>query len=137
MARILSGLLALILGANGVAMLFASLWWYGAVPGVTATGPYNPHLVRDVGAAYLATAAALGLYASRPRWAAPALLPAALFLALHSAIHVFDAVCGTKPMADTARDFAGVHLPTLITLGLAFLAGRPTRKETRHAESLA
>lgn len=125
MARMLASLLALILGANGFVMLFASLWWFGAVPGVTATGPYNPHLVRDVGAAYLATAAALGLFAARPRQAAPVLIPAALFLTVHSAIHVFDAVCGTRPLADTARDFAGVHLPTLITLGLALAAGRP------------
>jgi hypothetical protein len=136
MARMLSGLLALILGANGLAMLFASLWWYGAVPGVTATGPFNPHLVRDVGAAYVATAAALALFAARPRQAASVLIPAALFLTLHSAIHVFDAVCGVRPLADTARDFAGVHLPTLITLGLALFAARPN-KETRHAEGLA
>jgi hypothetical protein len=123
MARTLAGLLALILAANGLAMLFASLWWYGAVPGVTATGPYNPHFVRDIGATYVATAAALAAYAWKPREAWPALVPAALFLTLHSAIHVFDAVCGTKPLADTARDFAGVHLPTLIALGL--LAARP------------
>ena len=136
MARTLSGLLALILGANGLAMLFASLWWYGAVPGVTATGPFNPHFVRDIGATYVAVAAALGLYAAQPRTFAPALIPAAVFLILHSAIHLFDAVCGTKPMADTIRDFAGVHLPTLIILGLALAAGRPD-KETRHAEGLA
>ncbi|THD81332.1 MAG: hypothetical protein E7812_04855 [Phenylobacterium sp.] len=137
MARSLSGLLALILGANGIAMLFAGLWWYGQVPGVTATGPYNPHFVRDIGAAYLATAAALAGFAARPRQAWPALVPAALFLTLHSAIHVFDAVCGTKPFADTVRDFAGVHLPTLITLGLALAAGRQDRKETTHAQGLA
>jgi hypothetical protein len=136
MVRTLSGLLALILGANGLAMLFAGLWWYGAVPGVTATGPYNPHFVRDIGATYVAVAAALGLYAAQPRTFGPALIPAALFLTLHSAIHVFDAVCGVRPLADTMRDFAGVHLPTLVTLGLALAAGRPN-KETRHAEGLA
>ena len=137
MARTLAGLLALILGANALAMLFAGLWWYGVVPGVTATGPYNPHFVRDIGAAYVATTLALAMFAARPREAAPALIPAALFLTVHSAIHVFDAVCGTRPLDDTLRDFAGVHLPTLITLALALSAGRPTPKETRHAESLA
>lgn len=137
MGRTLAGLLALILGVNALAMLFAGLWWYGVVPGVTATGPYNPHFVRDIGAAYFAVAAALSMFAVRPREAAPALIPAALFLTLHSAIHVFDAVCGPRPLDDTLRDFAGVHLPTLITLGLAIAAGRPEPKETRHAENLA
>jgi hypothetical protein len=120
MSRFVSGLLAAILGANGLAMLFAGLWWYGVVPGVTATGPYNPHFVRDIGAAYLVVGASLGRFAARPREAWPALAASAAFLTLHAAIHVFDAACGTKPLADVARDFAGVYLPALVTLGLAF-----------------
>jgi hypothetical protein len=39
--------------ANGVMMLAAAAGWYGAVPGVPDTGPFNPHFVRDIGAAYL------------------------------------------------------------------------------------
>jgi hypothetical protein len=120
MSRLVSGLLAAILAANGLAMLFAGLWWYGLVPGVTATGPYNPHFVRDIGAVYLVAAAGLGWFAVRPREAWPALATSAAFLTLHAAIHVFDAACGTKPLADAARDFAGVYLPALVTLGLAF-----------------
>jgi hypothetical protein len=118
MGRIIAGALAVILGGNGVAMLFAGYWWYGVVPGVTATGPYNAHFVRDIGAAYLVTAASLGWFAWRPREAWPALAAAAAFLTLHAAIHVFDAACGTKPLQDVARDFAGVYLPALIALGL-------------------
>jgi hypothetical protein len=114
MARIIAAVLGLILAANGVAMLFAGPWWYGAVPGVTATGPFNPHFVRDIGAAYLVTGGGLGWYAARPREGWPALAAAAAFLTLHAAVHVFDAVCGTKPLADVARDFAGVYLPALV-----------------------
>ena len=120
MGRIVSAILALPMGANGLAMLFAGLWWYGVVPGVTATGPFNPHFVRDIGAAYLVTAAALGAFAWRPREAWPALVGAAGFLTLHAGVHVFDAACGTRPLADVTRDFAGVYLPALITLVLAF-----------------
>jgi hypothetical protein len=115
----IAGLLAAILGANGVAMLFAGLWWYGVVPGVTATGPYNPHFVRDIGAAYLVAAGGLGWFAIRPRDGWPALAAAAAFLTLHAAIHVFDAVCGTRPMADATRDLAGIYLPALIAVVLA------------------
>ena len=119
MARIIAAALAAILAANGVAMLFAGPWWYGVVPGVTATGPFNPHFVRDIGAAYLVTAAGLGWFAARPREGWPALAAAAAFLTLHAAIHVFDAVCGTRPLADVARDFAGVYLPALLAFAIA------------------
>ena len=63
--------LALVLGGNGLAMLFAGFWWYGAVDGVTETGPFNPHFVRDIGMAYLVTAGGLGWYALRPAQGAP------------------------------------------------------------------
>jgi hypothetical protein len=116
MARIVSVLLALMMGGNGLAMLFAGLWWYGVVPGVTATGPFNPHFVRDIGAEYLVVGVSLAVFAWRPRAAWPAVCAAAAFLTLHAAIHVFDAVCGTKPLADVARDFVGVYLPALVTL---------------------
>lgn len=118
MSRILAASLGLALGANGLAMLFAGLWWYDAVPGVTATGPYNPHFVRDIGAAYLVSAAGLAAFAVRPAQARLALLGASAFLTLHAAIHGFDAVCGPRPMADFVRDLAGVYLPALITLAL-------------------
>jgi hypothetical protein len=123
MGRILAAILGLMLGANGLVMLFAGLWWYGAVPGVTATGPYNPHFVRDIGAAYLVAGASLEAFAVRPSEAWPAIVAAAAFLTLHAAIHVFDAVCGTKPLPDMIRDVAGVYLPALITL--MFAARRP------------
>ena len=119
MIRIVAGLLAVVLGANGLAMLFAGLWWYGVVPGVTATGPYNPHFVRDIGAAYLVVGASLAAFAVRPRAAWPAVVAAAAFLTLHAAIHLFDAVCGTKPLADVMRDCAGIYLPAAIAHAFA------------------
>lgn len=134
MARTIAGALGAILALNGIAMLFAGLWWYGAVPGVTATGPYNPHFVRDIGAAYLVTGGALGAYAAWPGEARPAVVAVAAFLVLHAAVHVHDAVCGTHLLADVLRDLAGVYLPAALAL---WLAARPTAKETRHAEIAA
>jgi len=118
-SRILAAVFALMMGGNGLAMLFAGLWWYGAVPGVTLTGPYNPHFVRDIGAAYLVVGVSLAVFAWRPRAAWPAVAAGAGFLILHAAIHVFDAACGTRPLQDVARDFMGVYLPALVTLVLA------------------
>ena len=132
MARTIAGALGAILALNGLAMLFAGLWWYAAVPGVTATGPYNPHFVRDIGAAYLVAGGALAAYAAWPREAWSGLVAAAAFLTLHAAIHAYDAVCGTHPLADVLRDLAGVYLPAALAL---WLAARPAAKETRHAEA--
>jgi fucose 4-O-acetylase-like acetyltransferase len=119
MRRWISGALAVLLSANGLVMLFASFWWYGAVDGVTETGPFNPHFVRDIGMAYLVTAGGLGWYAWRPSQGWPALVAAAAFLTLHAAIHVYDAACGREPLAMIARDFAGVFLPALVAVLIA------------------
>ena len=121
MARILSVVLALILGINGLAMLFGPFWWYNAVPGVTATGPYNPHFVRDIGAAYLVAAGGLAWFAWRPVQGWPALAAGAAFLVLHAGIHVFDASCSPAPWAMVARDFVGVYLLALLPAALAIL----------------
>ncbi len=124
MVRILSLLLFVILAGNGVVMLFAGSWWYGVVPGVPATGPYNPHFVRDIGAAYVVAGGSLGAYALWPRQAWSALVGSAVFQLLHVGVHVFDAACGTKPLHDVARDFAAIYLPALITA--AFALRKPT-----------
>jgi hypothetical protein len=129
----LAGLMALLMGANGVVMLAAPLGWFDAVPGVPATGPFNAHFVRDVGAVYLMCALALGWYARRPVQAWPALAMAAVWLTLHSAIHVYDAACGASPLADLWRDSAGVHLFAAIPLALAIL-GAPARLATAHKD---
>ena len=115
-----AALLALILAANGVAMLTAGLWWYGAVPGVTHTGPYNPHFVKDIGAAYLVVAGSLAWRALRPGQAAKgAVLAAAAFLCLHALIHLADAMSHGDGFADLARDFAGVFLPAILAAWIA------------------
>ena len=125
MARIVAALLAVLLAANGLAMLIAGAWWYDAVPGVIGTGPFNPHFVRDIGAAYLVAGGGLAAYALWPNTAWPALVAAAAFQLLHAAVHVFDAVCGARPIADVARDFAGVYAPALLTTLIALHT--PTR----------
>lgn len=119
MTRILAAALAAMLAANALAMLFASFWWYGAVPGVTATGAYNPHFVRDIGAAYLVTAGGLAWFAWRPVQGWPALVAGAAFLVLHAGIHVFDASCSANPLADVMRDLPGVYLPALLAAWMA------------------
>jgi hypothetical protein len=132
MKRVISILLALTMGANGVVMLAAGAWWYGAVPGVTATGPFNPHFVKDIGAAYLLVGAAFAWLAARPSpLARGAALAAAAFLVFHSLIHVAEAIgAPASAAADLVRDFPGVYLPALLAAWAVWPSQR--KLETRH-----
>lgn len=53
MSRAIPVTIAILLGiggiANGLFMLVSPADWYFAVPGVTTTGPFNQHFVRDIG----------------------------------------------------------------------------------------
>ena len=110
---ILPGLLAL----NGAVMMLAPAWWYPRVPGVIETGPLNDHFVRDIGAAYLACALALGWALANPAKGLGVALAAATFLCLHSLIHLITPFCGTAlPWPLLLRDFPGVFLPAIISL---------------------
>jgi uncharacterized protein YjeT (DUF2065 family) len=124
MRAILKYSLGVLLALNGVVMLVAPAPWYQAVPGVTETGPFNPHFVRDIGAAYLAAGAGLAWFAAR-REARAAAQIAALFLSLHALIHLADAVSGRETWAGLARDIPGVFLPPALAIWLAW---RPRSK---------
>jgi hypothetical protein len=120
MKRVLAGVLALALAGNGVVMLLAGAWWYQAVPGVSGTGPYNPHFVKDIGAAYLVCGAAFAWRALRPASGWGPSFVAAAFLALHALIHVGDAAMGGHAAHDMARDFAGVFLVAILAAAAAW-----------------
>jgi hypothetical protein len=49
--------------ANGLTMLAVPAVWYAWVPGISETGAFNPHFIRDIGAAYLMVGTALPWFA--------------------------------------------------------------------------
>lgn len=116
--RALAGVMALLFLANGAAMLAGPSAWYDAVPGVPATGPFNAHFVRDIGAVYLACALGLAWFAWRPAQGWAAMAVGACWLGLHALVHVYDAACGASPLADVRRDFVGVYLFAAVPLAL-------------------
>jgi hypothetical protein len=128
MARTIAALLGVFLGANGVAMLAASVWWYGAVPGVPATGPYNPHFIHDIGMAYLVVAGGLGWFAWRPAEGWGALVAGAAFLTLHGLIHVHDAILSPTCGHDLVRDLPGVFAPAVIASWIALVSAPSARR---------
>jgi len=112
--------LATLLGlggiANGLIMLVAPMEWYFAVPGVTSTGPFNQHFIRDIGLIYALIGVALVVGAARPMartwlWGA-----AAAWLSGHALFHFWEVAVGICGPGALARDFASVTLPAIITL---------------------
>ncbi len=87
--RIIAGGIGLTGAANGAFMLIDGARWYDSVPGLPHTGPFNPHFVADIGAAYLVASLALIARAWRPcYW--PAAVTGAAFMVAHALIHVSD-----------------------------------------------
>jgi hypothetical protein len=114
MRRIAAALLAAMMGGNGLVMLVAGLWWYGAVPGVTTTGPYNPHFVQDTGVAFLVAAAGFAAFVARPAQAWGAAAAGAAFLIGHAAVHLMGLGGAHHAGHDFLRDLPGVYLPAVM-----------------------
>jgi len=118
MRALLERVLGLLLAGNGAFMLVLPESWYGLVPGVAETGPFNPHFVRDVGAAYLVAGASL-LWFCWDRRARSAALAGAAFLGLHALIHLWDAAARRESLDQLLMDLPTVMLPGLLVLAIA------------------
>lgn len=119
--KILTLAVAAFLAANGVYMFIDPAAWYAMVPGVPATGPFNPHFVRDIGIAYIAAGAAFGWSVYGAGWRGSAL--AALFIGGHSLLHWGEFALGHHN--DTIlTELAAVHLPAIIIVVVAYMQRR-------------
>jgi hypothetical protein len=123
--------LAIVLGiaalANGVFMLASPEGWYFAVPGVTTTGAYNQHFIRDIGIIFLFIGVAFLIGAHRPplrllTWAAPT-----IWLSGHALFHFWEVAVGICSSSALGRDFTAVTLPALLGWCLTFWALREAR----------
>lgn len=123
-------LMGVLAEANGVFMLVAPDSWYLAVPGVTDTGPFNQHFIRDIGLIFLFVGGAYLFGVAEPRyrvisWAAPT-----LWLGGHALFHTWEVAVGICGPSVLIRDFPAVTLPAalgvLITLW-AIADARSTR----------
>jgi hypothetical protein len=119
MRAIAAWIVGLGLIANGLTMLAIPDAWYASVPGVAQTGPFNPHFVRDIGAAYLVTGAAL-VWLAIDRAARPAAQAGAAFLAVHALVHLWDAVAGREHVHQLLVDLPTVFLPPALAIWIAW-----------------
>ena len=109
---------AVVLGlgalANGCYMLVSPANWYFAVPGVTSTGPFNQHFLRDIGLIFLFISAAFLLGTARPAYRIPLWAAASLWLGGHALFHFWEVAVGICGASALARDFAAVTLPAIL-----------------------
>lgn len=119
-----AALLGLGAAANGMFMLVAPANWYFAVPGVTTTGPFNQHFLRDIGLVFLLVAAAMLTGVARPAARVPLWSAAALWLGGHALFHFWEVAVGICGPGALAQDFPAVTLPAIVTSALALWAWR-------------
>ena len=111
----------------------APLAWYHFVPGVTHTGPFNQHFIRDIGLIQMFLGAAFGIGMIRPAsrldlWAA-----ATSWLIAHAILHLWEVAVGISSPSVIARDFSAVTLPALIGIALTAWAWCSRPSKVRHA----
>jgi hypothetical protein len=126
----LAALIGVFLFGNGLFMLLAPSTWYHFVPGVTHTGPFNQHFIRDIGLIQMFLGAAFGVGTIRPAirfvlWAA-----ATSWLIAHAGLHLWEGAVGICSPSTILRDFPAVILPALIGVALTMWAWRkaPARR---------
>ena len=117
-------LLGVAMIANGIFMLVAPDGWY---PGVTATGPFNQHFLRDIGLIFLLLGRAFLFGAALPRsrvllWAA-----ASIWLNGHALFHFWEVAVGICSPSVIPRDFPAVTLPAIIGIALTIWAIHQSR----------
>src|ERR1700754_102848 len=120
-------LLGAALGANGVFMLLAPNEWYLAVPGVTSTGPFNQHFLRDIGLIFVLLSGAFLLGAARPQFRVVLWGAASIWLLGHALFHQWEVAVGICSPSVIPRDFPAVTLPAIIGILLTFWAIRQSR----------
>jgi hypothetical protein len=96
--------------------------WYFSVPGVTTTGPFNQHFVRDIGLIFFGLGIAFLAGAARPGLRIPFWSAASIWLAGHALFHFWEVAVGICGPSALARDFLAVTLPAVASLAITFWA---------------
>lgn len=121
LVQVLLALVAVFAGFNGLFMLVDPFGWYDAVGTVKATGPANAHFLRDIGIAYLVSAALIGFAAANPalRWGSA--LVGNLWLGAHGVLHIYEVLAGICSPDIFWRDAPGVLGPPVVVLAAIML----------------
>ncbi len=125
----MAGFNGIFLSANGLFMLVNPAAWYELVPGVTDTGFFNQHFIRDIGMIQLFLGVAFGLGMVRPEGRVGPWAAATLWLCAHALFHFWEVAVGICSPAVLPRDFPAVTLPALFGIVLTLWAVRRAAAE--------
>lgn len=110
-------------GTIALAMLTLPLAWYERFPDVSKSGPFNAHLVRDLGAAFIVSGAGLALAALHPKRYLLLAYSGTALLGLHALIHAAETLLPGSH-ADSILALGTVYAPAVVAAGATFLAAR-------------
>ena len=110
------------LSANGLFMLVAPEPWYNLVPGVTETGFFNQHFIRDIGVIQLFLGVAFGVGMFKPARRVELWGAATLWLIAHALFHFWEVAVGICSPSVIPRDFPAVTMPALMGIALTLWA---------------
>lgn len=131
---VMAALNGIFLSMNGLFMLVDPLTWYQSVPGVTETGFFNQHFVRDIGIIQLFLGVAFGIGMIRPERRVELWAAATLWLCAHAMFHFWEVAVGICSPSVIPRDFPAVTLPAIFGVLLTLWAiGQPRSRRVTAA----
>ena len=131
-ARLIFGVAGLALGPVALIMIAAPRIWYDWFPGVAERGDFNAHFVRDLGCAFIVSAASFAWCAIDPIRGRVAAIFGTAFICGHALVHVGEGLTADHGHANafSAGEIGTVYLPALLCL-----AGLAALRNTRHPSS--
>jgi hypothetical protein len=119
MLRVFYGVASVAMLANGAWMLAApASWFYHFPDALPDTGPFNPHLVRDLGAAFTVMGLGLAWCVRDRRHCRVVHLGVTAFLVAHALVHLGELLGGHLPRRHWLPDIPFVFMPALLFLAL-------------------
>jgi hypothetical protein len=123
--RILYFIFGVLSVVNGAWMLLAPESWYNDLPaGVPDTGPYNGHLIRDLGLVFVMIAGGFFWAASKLSQSRPILFVITFFFAGHAILHLLDLLTSRLPHSHWTLDTPAVFLPAVLLICLNFVPNK-------------
>jgi hypothetical protein len=117
------------LSVNELFMLVDPLTWYELVPGVTDTGFFNQHFIRDIGIIQLFLGVAFIVGMAWPERRIGLWAIATLWLIAHAVFHLWEVAVGICSPSVIPRDFPAVTLPAILGIVLTLWAVNRSRIE--------
>lgn len=105
--------------ANGIFMLFAPANWYFVIPGVTNTGPFNQHFIRDIGMIYAFVGYCYIAGTRMAEWRTMLWSMGTVWLTAHGLFHIWEVAAGICGPRDLLIASPSVLLPPAIGIALS------------------